>query len=136
MAETGVTRPTSRGDAIQMVIAGAVGIFLMVLGLWSFFDPQSFYDELATFPPYNRHFLHDIGAFQIGLGASLLVSLVWRWDALFVALAAVGIGSVFHFVAHVLDDGLGGRSSDPFSLGILAGVIVLAAAWRWAERLK
>jgi hypothetical protein len=30
--------------------------------------PHSFYDNVATFEPYNRHFLHDIGAFTIGLG--------------------------------------------------------------------
>jgi hypothetical protein len=29
---------------------------------------------LIDFPPYNLHLLDDVGAFQIGIGASVLVS--------------------------------------------------------------
>jgi hypothetical protein len=45
-------------------------------GAWAFVFPRSFYDHVATFEPYNRDFLHDIGAFTIGLGAVMLLALV------------------------------------------------------------
>ncbi len=115
-------------------IALAAGLFSAGLGLWAFFDPQSFYDEIALFPPYNEHLLHDVGAFQIGLGATLLLSLVWKGDALLVALAGGSVGAVLHWIAHVEDTDLGGRDSDPFTLGVIAAVIVAGALWRWIVR--
>jgi hypothetical protein len=108
-------------------VAVAAGIFLVAFGLWAFAAPRSFFDQIATFPPYNRHLLHDLGAFQFGLGVTLLAALVWS-DALTVGLVGVGAGSGLHAVAHWLDRNLGGRSSDPYTLTLLA-VVILAAAW-------
>lgn len=61
------------------------GLFFLAPGIWAFAAPHSFYDQVATFPPYNRHLLHDIGAFQIGIGVALLLALRWS-DAPFAAL--------------------------------------------------
>src|SRR3990170_3165740 len=97
-------------------IAIVVGLFNLVLGVWAFVAPRSFFDAVATFEPYNRHLLHDVGAFQAGLGTTLLGALVWR-DALFVALAANGLAAVLHFVSHLVDRDLGGRATDPVGLG-------------------
>jgi hypothetical protein len=47
--------------------------------------PHSFYDQAATFPPYNRHFIHDIGAFQVVRGSCLIAALALA-DALLVVL--------------------------------------------------
>ena len=97
---------------------------LIAAGMWAVLDPRGFYDGVATWPPYNVHFLHDIGAFQIGLGAALLLGLTRR-RALFVVLAAVALGQSVHAVVHVLDRDLGGKPSDPI-------VMVLFAAFLWA----
>jgi hypothetical protein len=93
---------------ILYAIAGGAAAAFLATGLWPFFDAQSFYDELAEFPPYNAHFLHDVGAFQVGIGATLLLALLWRSDALLVALGGSGIGAAFHFVAHIRDHDQGG----------------------------
>ncbi len=111
-----------------VTIVGA-SIFL-VFGLWPFFDAKSFFDDVAEFPPYNAHFLHDIGAFQIGIGATLAIALWRRADAIFAALAGAGIASAFHTVAHVADNDRGGQDSDPFVFGVLTVVLLAAAAWR------
>ena len=124
------------GPTVQAAVAAAFGAFTLALGLWAFFDTSSFYGQLAEFPPYNRHLLHDIGAFQIGLGVTLLLALLWRTDALLAVLAGAATGAVFHWIAHVADEGHGGRDSDPYTLGIIAAVVVLAAVWRLAERLR
>jgi hypothetical protein len=94
------------------------GLSMLALGLWAFFSPRSFADQIATFPPYNRHLLHDVGAFQIGIGTAVLLTLVWR-DAVLVGLGGYVAGGAMHTVSHVLDAGLGGRSWDAYALGAL-----------------
>jgi hypothetical protein len=54
------------------------GSIMLALGFWAFFAPRSFAEQIATFPPYNHHLLHDLGAFQIGIGTAVLLTLVWR----------------------------------------------------------
>src|SRR5215212_9317849 len=51
------------GDTAAVSIGG---LFMLALGIWAFFAPASFADFIAF--PYNRHLLHDVGAFQIGIG--------------------------------------------------------------------
>ena len=87
---------------------------------------------VATYPPFNKHLLHDIGAFNLGLGATLLLALAWA-DGLLVALAGVGLGATAHALAHWLDRELGGSAADPWYLSALAVVLLAAAAWRWKE---
>lgn len=62
--------------------------------------------------PYNVHFLHDIGAFLLGIGAALLAALVWR-DATFVILLGGSAAAVIHWLSHVIDRDHGESSSDP-----------------------
>jgi hypothetical protein len=110
-------------------IAGWAGVvFFVGSGVWAFADPRSFYDNIATFEPYNRHFLHDIGAFSIGLGAATLFALVTRWNALRVALAGLAAASVVHVISHAVDADLGGRDSDLPGLTIVALLFLIGAA--------
>lgn len=103
------------------------GVLLVVSGVWAMVDPQAFYDSAAKFPPYNGHFLRDIGAFLIGLGSALLLSLRYA-KALAVALAANAIGAAMHAVSHVVDRDAGGKSSDPIIFIAIAFVLALAAS--------
>src|SRR5687767_6418396 len=84
------------------VVAIAGGISLIATGLYAFLAPQSFFDTLATFPPYNEHFIHDIGAFQIGIGA-MLVLVAIAADGLGAVLVGAATGQTAHLIAHVLD---------------------------------
>ena len=124
-------RMTARG--LQRSIGWAGVVFMLGSGLWAFFAPRSFYDTLATFEPYNRHFIHDIGAFTIGLAAVLLFALVMRWDALQVALVGLAVASVMHLISHAVDADLGGRDSDLLGLAVVAVLFVIGAASRWFE---
>jgi hypothetical protein len=117
---------------IARAVAAIAGLLLLATGLWALIDPRSFFDIVATYPPYNEHFLHDIGAFNLGLAAVLLLALVWS-DALLVGLTGVGIGAASHALAHWLDMHLGGTPSDPWLLSAFAAVILVGAALRWRE---
>lgn len=111
-------------------VASWVGVFLLTLGAWAFISPITFWERVALFEPYNPHFVRDTGAFQLGLGAALLLALQWK-DALLVALGAAGAGSVAHFAGHVLDQDLGGGGPvDLIVLGIVALALVLGFWWR------
>lgn len=102
-------------------------------GLYAYFAPQSFAENIATFPPYSRHLVHDIGSFMIGLAVALLATLVWS-DAVSVALAGVAVASAFSGTAHVLDFHLGGRHSDPYTLYGMALLAIITIVARQARR--
>ena len=87
------------------------------------------------YPPYNKHLFHDVGAFQVGIGSTLLFAL-FRRDALQVALIGTSVGAVLHAISHIVDRDLGGKSTDPFLLSALALVIVLATAAHMSQRQR
>lgn len=109
------------------IVAGGAGVTFVLGGLWAFFDPRSFFELAAVFEPFNRHFVRDIGAFQVGLGVVLLLAVFLR-DTLFVALSGVGLGAAVHAVSHVIDRSEGGNPGRdiPFFLGV--ALVLLAAA--------
>ena len=105
----------------------ALGLFFWLgSGVWSMVAPKSFFDNLATYPPYNEHLFHDIGAFSIGIGSFVVFALL-GWTALQVALGGLAVASMLHAVAHIMDSGEGGKDSDPLSLSIFALVMVAGA---------
>jgi hypothetical protein len=111
----------------------ALGLFTLVLGLWAFLAPHSFYNQIAPWPPYNEHLFHDVGSFQAGIGATLIIA-AFVSDALLVALSGAAVGSVIHAISHIIDSGTGGgRRTDPAALSILAALVVIAAVLRWRD---
>ena len=113
------------------MVAAAGGVGFLLFGLWAMVAPRSFFDQLARFEPYNQHFIQDIGSFQIGLGAVLL--LAWLrpgLDVLTVALIGTGAGAAAHAVSHLIGRDLGGRpaSDIPLFTGIALTLLVAGAA--------
>lgn len=113
------------------VVAIGGGLFFLLFGIWAMADPESFYD-LATFEPYNQHFLQDIGAFQIGLGAVLiLATLRPTLESLTLALLGTGIGGAAHAVSHIIGRDLGGNPSRDIPLFVIVAALLLGAgAWQ------
>ncbi|BCB77377.1 PPOX class F420-dependent oxidoreductase [Phytohabitans flavus] len=85
--------------------------------VWCLAAPGSFADFVEF--PRHEHFVHDLGAFQLGLAVSLLLALVWA-DGLATALGGFLVANAAHTVNHVGDLDLGGRDSDPWLIGALA----------------
>lgn len=107
------------------LIAAVVGLFYLVAGIWALVDPAGFAGSVATYSPFNRHLLHDVGAFTAGLGLVLIVA-AWMSEGLRPALIAVLVASLLHLWSHVEDAGLGGRPAT--DIPILALVCVSLAA--------
>lgn len=119
-----------RAQLVSNLVVAAFGLFTLGLGIWALADTSSFYDNIAEWPPYNRHFIHDLGAFQIALGAALLFALIWQGDAVLAALGGGALGATLHWVVHITDEKFGGRDVDPYLLGLIALILVVAFIWR------
>ena len=50
------------------LIAGIAAVFYLGVGVWAFAARLSFFTDIGPYPPYNEHFIHDVGAFNLGLG--------------------------------------------------------------------
>jgi PPOX class probable F420-dependent enzyme len=105
------------------LVAAVTGLFAVVTGVWALADADGFADW-AQFPP-GAHFVHDIGAFQVGIGVSLLLALLWT-DALAVVLAGFAVGNTVHVYNHLADSDLGGAGWTPYALAV-ASVLAVAA---------
>ena len=122
-------------SAMPARIAGFGGIVLVVFGLWAMVAPSSFFEQLAQFEPYNQHFLQDVGAFQLGLGAVLLLALRYS-DSLTSGLLGVGLGSAAHVVSHAVGTDLGGTPAfDIPALALLSGALLVGGVMRVRHRL-
>ena len=121
----------------QPVLVAAVLICaasMLAVGAWAFLAPESF-ARFIDYPPYNRHLIHDAGAFQLGIGATVLLALWWS-DALVVALTGFAVASGLHTLSHWTDRNLGGHGSDVPSLGLLTLVALIAIYARIQERKR
>ncbi len=112
---------TTRRLILSIAWIGA--LMFLVGGGWAMLAPDAFFDVVARYPPYNQHLFHDLGAFQLGIAAALMAGIAGR-TGLIVALWAGAVGASAHAVSHWIDADLGGRSSDPALITLLAAVLV------------
>jgi hypothetical protein len=113
-------------DRTLRLLSASIGAVIGLQGLWAFLAPQSFFDALATFDPYNAHFIRDIGSFQIGIGVAGVVGAL-RTRAVVVGLAGLAAFQAVHVISHVVDRDAGGRPGfDIPALGALAILTVVA----------
>lgn len=136
ISESGTTAgsPPRRPVVVAAVLVTA--FVMLAAGAWCWADPASF--AAATNWPEHEHFLHDAGAFQMGIGVTLLGALRWR-DVLAVVLAGAVFTNGLHAVNHLMDSDIGGRPTDPWAIALvalfaLAGLVVRLRALRAAAR--
>ncbi|EUA23099.1 hypothetical protein I553_5695 [Mycobacterium xenopi 4042] len=110
-----------------VTLTALVGLANVAIGIWCLADPGSF----ARFVGFeaHEHFLHDLGAFQLGLGVTLLLALIWS-DALATALAGFIVANGVHTVNHVVDLNLGGSPAQAWVLGVVSVALVAAFVLR------
>jgi hypothetical protein len=132
-SHTSTTAATTRrlGQLYVATILAVTGAGMLVAGIWAGAAPRSF-ARFVDFP-YHEHFLHDLGAFQIGIGVTLLGALAWR-DAPTVALAGFLVANTLHAVSHAIDLDLGGHPGDPYAIGAVSLLAAAALVLRVRQR--
>ena len=111
----------------QVAVTAMAGLITTGIGVWCLIDPYSFAKAVAF--PAHEHFLHDVGAFQVGLGVTLLLALIWS-DALATALAGYIVANTIHTANHIVDLDLGGSAAQAWALGAMSVVLVIAFVLR------
>ncbi|WP_433285240.1 hypothetical protein ACQPZQ_27150 [Pseudonocardia sp. CA-142604] len=127
MTEVRERRRTSAADRLVVGVVAFIALGMLVAGIWCWTAPASF--AAFTNWPEHEHFLHDAGVFQMGIGVMLLGALWWR-DVIAVVLAGAVFTNALHALNHALDLDLGGRPSDPWLLGIVALLALVALVVR------
>lgn len=97
-----------------LMIIGAAHILTFIL---TFFAPEWFFANVGRFPPYNAHFLADIGAFNAPLGVGLLIAArdPQRYR---LAIGLAALGNLLHTISHLRDI----RFHLPPSMDLAAGI--------------
>ena len=122
-----MNRLSTLAQLYLIAVTTAVGAATAGIGIWCLVDPNSFADAVGF--DAHRHFLHDVGAFQLGLGVTLLLALLWA-DALATALAGFVMANTVHTVNHVVDLDVGGSVAQALILGVVSLALVLAFVLR------
>ena len=114
------------------------GIAYAATGLALLFAPRWFFENVGDFPPFNRHYEGDVGAFLLPLGVGLLAAAA-RPAAHLVFIAVVAAGSVLHAANHAYDAARGDESLGELALLVVFAVLLVlafAASVRDRRRLE
>lgn len=122
-----MNRLSSLARVYLVAVTALVGAITVAIGIWCLIGPTSFANAVGF--DLHLHFLHDLGAFQIGLGVGLLLALIWA-DALATTLAGFLVANTLHTVNHVMDLELGGSAAQAWALGVVSVLLVAAFALR------
>jgi hypothetical protein len=116
---------------LARAVIALVGLGNGLAGLALLFAPQWFFQNIAPFDPYNRHFLGDIGAFNLPIGAGLIYAAYQPqryWPLLVLGLWANAI----HALNHLYDNLWLDRSLEHFLRdGLPLSVAAVALVWAW-----
>jgi hypothetical protein len=102
---------------------GALGAFHLVLGLYEFLLPGSFFHRIGEYGEENTHYVGDVGAFTLAYGIALLIAVGRpRWRAPTLLLGAIWYA--IHAINHLFD--VGEASSQ--ATGIIQTLLIAAGA--------
>jgi PPOX class probable F420-dependent enzyme len=119
----GPARPAHGGWALVLAVTLLAGGFMVAAGAWALFAPDSFADAVGF--ARHTHFVHDAGAFQLGIGITLVLGVAWR-DGPALALVGLLAANAIHTINHAVDLDLGGHSWDPWGLATLTLLTAIA----------
>jgi hypothetical protein len=114
-------------DRVVDIVVLVAGAGMVILGLWAYVSPGSFAD-FADFPEHT-HFVHDLAAFQLGIGVTLLLATIWS-DALAIVLTGFLLANTAHVANHVADLDHGGRAWQAWGLALLSVAVAVALGLR------
>jgi len=123
-----------RSKPRPLVVTGTLltATSMLVFGFWALLSPAGFIDYV-NYHPVNEHLAHDAGAFQIGIGTTLVLALLWS-DVVMVALAGFAVASGLHTMTHFIDRHLGGHGTDVPLLGLFTVIALVTIYLRRTDK--
>lgn len=107
------------------------GLFYTLVGLAQLFAPLWFYTHIGLYPPFNRHYMGDLGSFTLPIGIALMLAARDPLQQRLLVGAVAG-GSVLHSLNHLYDD-LFSAAPDPVSTLTLV-IFGIVLAWTLTAR--
>ena len=102
MSQGMVVRGKAYGGRAIPVVLALGGLMYSLVGAALLLAPAWFHETIGRFPPFNRHYLGDLGAFHLPLGVGLLVAACdpSRYRGIIGVAAAT---SLLHVANHLYD---------------------------------
>lgn len=124
------TREIARTWVRAVVLVG--GISYALTGLALLLGPAWFFENIGNFPPFNRHYMGDLGSFLLPIGLGLMIASrhpTRHWAL----IAVVAVANLIHALNHTYDAIKGGQ---PLSFWLVDTVplIVFAVIFAIAYR--
>jgi hypothetical protein len=122
------TRTRARYVDAALIVFGAYSV---LLGLFMFFAPGTFFDTLGNFGLRNDHYIFDNATFEFPLGLMMLASVRWpSWRVPALAFATLHWG--LHALSHIIDrhHGAGESIGTLEAGGLVVATVLLAIALR------
>jgi hypothetical protein len=144
MTQSEMAATSHRASVVTRVLLGFLALTEAVIGVWALFAPASFYRSfpgvghawVSLLPPYNEHFITDVGELSLALAVVLAAAAATgQWLISVVAIAAFAVYTVPHMIFHSFH--LEGFSRGDaiaqtvgFVLQLLMAVVVALLLWR------
>ena len=110
-------------DSTLRTAVGALGAFHLLLGLYQFLFPGSFFHRIGEYGVENTHYVGDVAAFTLAFGIALIVAVGrpgWRAPT----LALGGVWYAIHAINHLFDVG----EASSRAVGISQTLLIAAGA--------
>jgi hypothetical protein len=116
------TRTRARYVEVTLIV---FGLYSMLVGLFMFVAPGTFFDTLGNFGAPNDHYIFDNASFEFPLGLMMLAAVRWpSWRVPALAFATLHWG--LHALSHIIDP----HHAAGDSIGWLeAAGLVVATVW-------
>jgi hypothetical protein len=96
------TTPTRTRARYVEVILVVFGLYSVLLGLFMFVAPGTFFETLGNFGARNNHYIVDNATFEFPLGLMMLAAVRWpSWRVPALAFAMLHWG--LHALSHIID---------------------------------
>src|SRR6202040_222928 len=123
------TTPARTRARYVEVILIVFGVYSVLLGVFMFVAPGTFFDTLGNFGARNDHYIFDNATFEFPLGLMMLAAARWSsWRVPALAFATLHWG--LHALSHAIDPHHAAGVAFGWRLvrGLLAGALMTAIA--------
>jgi hypothetical protein len=124
-----------KGDIMKQTkwLSGLVlfaGVMYSLVAVALLIAPTWFFENMGTFPPFNRHYMGDLGSFLLPIAVGLIVASR-QPQRHFLLIVVIAAGNILHALNHIYD-AIIGRGDWVHWLSDTVPLIFFAVIFLWA----